>query len=87
MLDPELGTPAGDFQQKTKDHSARKSKGDHKSLFYPDSEDKQPESWTSKQTNRRRSSEVSVPPITLEQDREEEEVEEKLPAGVEMDFD
>lgn len=87
--EPEIITPVGNSRQKARDRSARKSRGDDKPLFLPDSEDEQPEASTSRQTNRRKSSKVSIPLVELEQDQEEEEeeVEENPPEDVEMDFD
>ena len=53
--DPDPVTPAGNSRQNAKTRSPRKSKGDEKPLFLPDSEDEQPELSTSKQkTNKQR---------------------------------
>jgi len=82
-LDPDLATPVGNSRQKAKDRSTRRSKVDDEPLFLPDNEDEQPEASTSKHTNRRKSSKVSVAP---EQD-EEEDFEEDPPEDVEMDLD
>ena len=79
---PELVTPVSSSRQKTKDRSARKSKSDDNGpLFFPDSEDERPGTSAGKQTNRRKSSKVSVEP------EEEEEVEDNPPEDVEMDLD
>jgi len=79
-------TRVGDSRQKSKGRSSRKSKGDDKPLFSPDSEDEQPEASTSKQTNRRKSSKASIARVELEQD-EEAEVEENPQEDVEMEME
>ena len=83
--EPDLVTPTSNSRHNARDR--RKSKGDSKPLFLPDSDDEQPEASTSKQSNRRKSSKISVAPVEFEQYQEEEEVEEKPPEDVEMDFD
>ena len=83
--DPDLVTPVGNSRQNARDR--RKSKSDGKPLFLPDSEDEQPEASTSKQSNRRKSSKVSIAPVEFEQDQEEEEVEDNPLEDMEMDFD
>jgi len=85
--DPDLVTPAGNSRQSAKNRSPRKSKDDGKPLFLPDSEDEQPRASTSKQSNRRKSSKVSVALVEPEEDQEEEEVEENPLQDVEMDLD
>lgn len=81
---PEPVTPVRDSRHKAKDRSSRVSERDEP-LFLPGSEEEQPEVPTSRQTERRKSSRVSVARVDLVQEELEEEAEEPL-EYIEMDY-
>lgn len=78
-------TPTGDSRHKARDRSTRIDERD-KPLFLPDDEDEQPEASTSKQTERRKSSRVSIEQVDPAHDKVEEEAEEPL-EDEEMEYD
>ena len=92
--DPDPITSTGNSRQQPRDRSIRMNKSDGKPLFFPDSEDEQPEASTSKQASRRKSSRANIAPVEVEEEQEQEEeaevdvgVEENPQEDVEMDFD
>ena len=84
--EPDLVTSAGGSRQQGKDRSARRSKGDDKPLFMPDSDDERPETSTSKPTSQRKSINTGVAQFGFG-GHEEEEVEENPPEDMAMDLD